>query len=102
MDYLAINETVMWAMTYTRRTFQCLRKCPVHTDVPDEQPGRWKSTAWTEETLYQVNQLPDTYRQAIIDGMETLRLEFSIDPDTLKTRLEIKTKRELIDFLPNL
>ena len=70
--------------------------CPLGgTFVPDEQPGRWKSTAWTEETLYQTNQLPDTYRQAIVDGMEALRLEFSIDPDTLKTRLEIKTKKRI-------
>ena len=60
----------------------------------DEQPGRFKSTAWTEETLYQTNKLPDNYRQAVVDGLESLRIEFSIDPDTLKTRLEIKTKRQ--------
>ncbi|MCL1865271.1 MAG: hypothetical protein FWF73_05610 [Spirochaetes bacterium] len=57
-----------------------------------EQPDRWKSTAWSEETLYQTNKLPDTYRQVIIDEMQSMRLEFSIDPDTLKTRLEIQTK----------
>jgi hypothetical protein len=57
-----------------------------------DQPDRWKSTAWSEETLYQTNQLPKTYRQVIIDEIETMRLEFSIDPDTLKTRLEIQTK----------
>jgi hypothetical protein len=57
-----------------------------------KQPDRWKSTAWSEETLYQVNQLPKTYRQAILDETKSLRLEFAIDPDTLKTRLEIQTK----------
>ena len=57
------------------------------------QPDRWKSTAWSEETLYQVNQLPKTYRQTILDEMTSMRLEFSIDPDTLKSRLEIKTKK---------
>ena len=57
-----------------------------------EQPDRFKSTAWNEETLYQTNRLPNTYRQVLIDEIETMRLEFSIDPDTLKTRLEIQTK----------
>ena len=62
--------------------------------VADEknQPDRWKSTAWSEETLYYTNKLPKTYHQAILDEMKSLRLEFSIDPDTLKTRLEIQTK----------
>ncbi|MCL1875381.1 MAG: hypothetical protein FWF87_03880 [Synergistaceae bacterium] len=69
--------------------------CPLGgTYVPAEQPGRWKSTAWTDETLYQTNNLPDNYSQTIIDEMKALRLEFSIDPDTIKTRLEIKTKRQ--------
>ncbi|MDR2862238.1 MAG: hypothetical protein LBV07_06805, partial [Syntrophobacterales bacterium] len=56
------------------------------------QPDRWKSTAWKEETLYNTNQLPNTYRQVILDEMKFLRLEFAMDPDTLKTRLEIQTK----------
>jgi hypothetical protein len=63
---------------------------PVSTD---DQPDRWSSTAWTEATLYETNQLPDTYRQAIIEEMKNLRLEFSIDPDTLKSRLQIQTKK---------
>jgi hypothetical protein len=68
--------------------------CPLGgTFVPDEeQHGRWKSTAWAEETLYHTNYLPDTYRHTVIDELKSMRLEFSIDPDTLKTRLEVETK----------
>jgi hypothetical protein len=69
--------------------------CPLGGNfvVPNkDQPDRWKSTAWSAETLYQTNQVPNTYRQIIIDELETMRLEFSIDPDTLKTYLEIQTK----------
>jgi hypothetical protein len=57
-----------------------------------EQPDRWKSTAWSESSSYQINQVPSTYRQLIVDEIESMRIEFSIDPDTLKTRLEIQTK----------
>ena len=69
--------------------------CPLggtYVSADIEQPDRFKSTAWTEETLYQTNQLPDTYRQTVIDELKSMRVEFSIDPDTLKTRLEIQTK----------
>ena len=69
--------------------------CPlggIFVTAGQDQPDRRKSTAWNEETLYQTNQLPKTYRQAILEEMKSMRLEFSIDPDTLKTRLEIRTK----------
>jgi hypothetical protein len=56
------------------------------------QPDRWKSTAWSEETLYQTNQVPKNYSQVLIDELNSMRIEFSMDPDTLKTRLEIQTK----------
>ena len=69
--------------------------CPLggtFVSADKDQPDRFKSTAWSEGTLYQTNQLPKTYRNIVIDELETMRLEFSIDPDTLKTRLEIQTK----------
>jgi hypothetical protein len=68
--------------------------CPLggnYVPADKEQPDRWKSTVWAEETLYQTNQLPETYRQVIVDEIKTMRLEFSISPDTLKTRLFIQT-----------
>ncbi|MCL2146976.1 MAG: hypothetical protein FWH52_04120 [Synergistaceae bacterium] len=71
--------------------------CPLggsFVPADEEEPDRFKSTAWIEDTLYQTNQLTDTYRQAIIDETENLRLEFLFDWVTLKTRLEITTKRQ--------
>jgi hypothetical protein len=69
--------------------------CPLggnFVTADQNQPDRRKSTAWSEETLYQTNRMPDNYRQAFIDELKTMRIEFSMDPDTLKTRLEIQTK----------
>ncbi|MDR1840742.1 MAG: hypothetical protein LBQ86_02330 [Holophagales bacterium] len=55
-------------------------------------PGSWKSTAWREPALFDVNQIPESYRHPFLDGMKWLRLDFAIDPNTLNTRLEIQTK----------
>jgi hypothetical protein len=68
--------------------------CPIGGQYiqDSEQPGLWKSTAWQEPTLFQTNQVPINYSHPILDGMKWLRIDFSIDPNALNTRLEIQAK----------
>jgi len=69
-------------------------QCPLGgTYVPDKGcPQRWISTAWTEDSLAAVHQVPAAYRNPLLDWIRALRLDFNIDAQALQTRIELETK----------
>jgi len=67
--------------------------CPLGGTYQRDASGRWISTAWKEESLLQVNAVPDTYRSPIQAWIKGLSLDLAIDETTLNTRLVIDGRK---------
>jgi hypothetical protein len=68
--------------------------CPLGGTYRQEASGRWISTAWVEPELGAVTAVPKGYRHPGLSWVKGLALEFSLESDVLRTRLELTVQKE--------
>jgi hypothetical protein len=63
--------------------------CPLGGQYVLTPANRWISTAWQEERLRLVDRVPAGYHPPALNWLHGTALEFTIDPQSLQTRIEL-------------
>lgn len=66
-------------------------QCPLggNLDMSRQASLEWSSSAWREQSVYQVNSVPDTWKFPFTEWLRQLELHFNMDASTINAEIEL-------------